>query len=272
MDKFWRMAAAAALLTLAATGAQADVLWRFTTGLDLSTGKYGDTKITDVWDVPFTVKALVDNWTFSATAHYLEISGPANIAFLDPGQGGPSGAGNGGSAGGAPGVVNRSRNGFGDTTLAAAYTFRDIDQSPVYAELTGKLRLPTGNDHEGLGVGATDEIANVEVGGNWKDYGVYVSGGRRFLGDSPLFQRRDGWQASAGGWYDFAPGWEAGSYYYWQSSEFVNFAGARELGAYVSARVASEWRLQLLASKGFSEASPDWYGGLTITWRPTSVF
>ncbi len=272
MKTVLRIAAAAALLSCAAGAAQGDVLWRFTTGLDLSTGKYGEAKITDVWDAPLTIKAIAGNWTFSATAHYLEISGPANIAIIDPGAGGPSGTGSAGSAGGAPGGTNRSRSGFGDTTLAASYTFRDIDKSPIYVELTGKLRLPTGDDHKGLGVGATDEIATAEVGANWKDYGIYATGGRRFLGDSPLFQRRDGWQASAGGWYDFAKGWEVGSYYFWQSAEFDNFEGARELGAYVSTRLGSEWRLQVLASKGFSDASPDWYGGVTITWRPTSLF
>jgi hypothetical protein len=264
-----KLIAAAALLAFASGAQAADgIAWRFTTGLDLSTGRYGGSEITDVWDVPLTVKAIDGNWTFRASTHYLLISGPANISVLDSGGGGIGDTG-GGDTTGLPGTApRRARSGFGDTTLATTYTFRNIDQSHIYVDLGARVQLPTGDDHKGLGTGATDGIGSVEVGGAWDNYGAYLSAARRFNGSSSLFTRKDQWQSSAGGWLDFDGGWETGAYYYWQSSAFNDFPGDRKVGAYVSERLAPAWRVELLGTHGFSDASADWEGELTVTYRP----
>jgi hypothetical protein len=258
--------AAAVLLCSASAFADDGVTWRFTTGFEYSTGRYQEPIATNVVLVPLTAKAYWGDWTFRVSSNLLNIHGPANVTVIDDGTGGAGGVGGVIPTGST--VPPANRNGFGDSTIAADYTFSRMFATPLYADLSARLRLPTGNAGQGLGSGAVDEIVNAEIGGDWDWGGGYVSAGRRFLGDHKAFVRHDGNQFGAGGWVLFGKYYELGTYYEYRDAVTNTLPDAQDIGAYLSYRLASDWKLQLDASHGLSGGAATADVGLYITYRP----
>jgi hypothetical protein len=249
-----------ALVAASGSASAEAVHWRFTTGFDYSTGRYQQPVSTIVLLTPLAARAYYGNWTFRIATNLLDIHGPANVAIIDDRNGDVNS-----SVGAVPGD---NRRGFGDTTVAVNYTRAHLFDSAFYADVGARLRIPTGNYDQGLGSGAVDEIVNLELGANWKTYGAYVSGGRRFLGDSHGFARKDGYQFGFGGWYSVAPHWEVGTYYEYRNSVMVTLPDPKNIGLYVTHYLASEWKLELDVSKGLSSGAATNDVGLYLTYRP----
>jgi hypothetical protein len=262
--KMHALAAGALTLMAAAPGlAHAADSWRVTGGLDYTSGMYGEARSTEVLAVPMSAKFIHDNWTFRASIPFLYVDGPANVAIVDEGG---SGEGGGGDVIGLPGARRDSRAGFGDTTLSATYSFNRLGGTRTYLDVTGKVRLPTGDENEGLGTGATDFIAESELGHSFKWGGAYVAVGRRFLGDTSRFEREDGWQTNAGLWFTHGRD-ELGAYWSWKQASVRRFDDPQEVGAYVARRITPHWRMQISANAGLSDASPDLGTAISFTYR-----
>lgn len=255
----------AAMLVLAAApvAARADTNLRFATGVDYSTGSYGSPQSTDVVVVPVVAKLYTGNWTFRASTSWLSVDGPADIGTIDEDGGGVDPG-----TVGAPGNNRKARSGLGDSYVAAKYSFNKLGGGPAYLDLQGKVRLPTGDEDKGLGVGATDYMVDAEIGADWRTKGVYFDLGRRFLGDTSTLVRQNGWSYSTGAWAKFDRNTELGLWYYTRDPSVAGFGRPREVGAYVSRRVGSGWRVEVSLYEGLSEASPDFGSALTLTWRP----
>jgi hypothetical protein len=253
------VASVLALSAAAPSVAQADS-WRVTGGLDYTSGMYGEARETQVLAVPMSAKYINGALTFRAAVPYLYVDGPANIAVLDDGEIG------GGDVIGLPGAGRQSRSGFGDTTLSATYAFNRLGGTRAYLDVTGKLRLPTGDREAGLGTGATDVIAEAELGHAFRWGGAYVAVGRRFLGDSEVRVREDGWQLNSGAWISQGEN-ELGGYVSWKQASVRTFDDPAELGAYVARRITPHWRMQISAMTGLSDASPDFGTAISFTYR-----
>ena len=253
-------AAGALGVAIAAPGlAQADS-WRVTAGADFTSGMYGEARETQVLAVPMSAKYINGNLSFRAAIPYLYVDGPANVVILDDGEAG------GGDVVGLPGARRQSRSGFGDTTLAATYAFNRIGGTRTYIDVTGKLRLPTGDEDAGLGTGATDVIAEAELGHSFRWGGAYLAVGRRFLGDTDRLQREDGWQLNSGAWVSQGDN-ELGGYVSWKQASVRRFEDPSEVGAYVARRITPHWRMQVSAMAGLSDASPDFGTAISFTYR-----
>jgi len=240
--------------------AQADS-WRVTGGLDYTSGMYGEARETQVLAAPMSAKYINGALTFRAAIPYLYVDGPANVAVLDEGE-----TGGGGDVIGLPGARRQSRSGFGDTTLSATYAFNRIGGTRTYLDVTGKLRLPTGDENAGLGTGATDVIAEAELGHSFRWGGAYVALGRRFLGDSDRFAREDGWQVNTGAWVSQGDN-ELGGYFSWKQASVRRFDDPSEVGAYVARRITPHWRMQISAMAGLTDASPDLGTAISFSYR-----
>lgn len=252
----------AALALLAGTSAgAAEPTFRFSTGVDYSSGDFGENTDTEVTYVPFTGRMTLGHWTFRATVPFLEINGPADVIVGDDGGGGETT--------GAPGTgPRRVVSGLGDTTLATTYSINRLRGTRAYLDLIGRVRLPTGDDDKGLGVGAVDAGLNAELGWDGPKGGGYLNLGRRFLGDSDEFQREDGWTASTGGWVNATRKVQIGGYYSWREASLSNGINPEELGAYVGYRFSRQWRVQFTGYTGLSEGSPDVGAAISLSFRP----
>ncbi len=272
----------AAIVALAAmagvSAAEAKPGLQFSTGVNYSSGSFGDTMDTTVVVVPFSAKVTVGNWAFRGSIPLVTVDGPADVAVvLDDGGGGRGSSGPGGSGGdeleedgtGAVSMVTRMNreSGIGDASVSATYSFNEIAGSSIYSDVTGRVRLPTGDDDKGLGVGATDYATLVEVGAELGKGGVYALGGRRFLGSVSGVRRDDGWQGGAGFWIDATDKASFGAGYDWRESATAIGDDPSEVSAYMTYQINRKWRLGLNASAGLNDSSPDFGAGLSLVWR-----
>jgi hypothetical protein len=241
--------------------AQAETRLSFSTGVDYSSGEYGGEETTEVIAVPFAVRLTVDDWTFRASSSYLDVSGPADIS-----EDGETGEGSG--------VVVRdgAERGFGDTTVSIERAFRQIGGSDVYTEISARVRLPSGDETKGLGVGAVDYALVTEVGVANDIGGAYVSAGYRFLGQrdgGP--ERRDGMQAGIGAWLPVGNRMRVGAFGNWREASTDGNDDPATAGAYISYRIAERLRVTFTGSGGLSDASPDYMAGIRFNWLPGAL-
>jgi hypothetical protein len=290
-------AAVVAVFAQCNTASAADTRVQASSGVQYSDGNYGDTTSTSAVVVPFSVRATFGSWSIRASVPFVSVDGPADVSeIIDDSSGrgsssgsGSSGSGSGGGKGrsgsgssgsgsgggddddddGGSGVVanDRSESGIGDASIALTYSLDALGDSPAYVDFTGRARLPTGDEDKGLGVGATDYVALTELGWDGEPGGVFVSAGRRFLGDVDDFDRVDGWQASAGGWVNVSDSAVIGAYYDWRSASVRDGEDPSSVEAYVSWRLNDAWKIELNGGVGLSDASADYTAGLTLIWR-----
>ncbi len=93
----------------------------------------------------------------------------------------------------------RKVQGIGDTTLSAAWSFRDIGDTRLYVDLTGRVRLPTGDKSRGPGHGTTDYATLSEMGwdgdrGATTELAQSIRG--RYLGKQAGISRMKAWRLS----------------------------------------------------------------------------
>lgn len=281
-----------AVLAQCNTASAADTRVQASSGVQYSDGKYGETTSTSAIVVPFSIRASFGSWSIRASVPYVTVDGPADVSEIiddssgrgsssgsgssGSGSGSGSGRGNSGRGGGGndddddgngAAVNDRSESGIGDASIALTYSFDAIADSPAYLDLTGRVRLPTGDEDKGLGVGATDYVALTELGWDGDAGGVFASAGRRFLGDVDDFERVDGWQASAGGWVNVSDSAVVGAYYDWRNSSVRDGEDPSSVEAYVSWRLNDAWKIELNGGVGLSDASADYTAGVTLIWR-----
>ena len=118
-------------------------------GLHYSTGTYGESTKTQIISIPLNARYEKDAWTFKATVPYLRISGDTDVV---PGAG----------------RIDRRRPrdrhsvaGLGDSTVSATYNLYGTGSRSGLG-LTGKVKLATGDEAEGLGTGSNDVSLQVD--------------------------------------------------------------------------------------------------------------
>ncbi len=277
----YRALVATLCLMVPAFAAQAETTVDLSTGVSYSSGEYGDTISTDVFVVPLSAKVRTGQWTFKASVPFLRIDGPADATVVLDDNGGSRGGGDSGSGGrdhpedddsnggGGTAGTDRNESGIGDTSVSATYAFDAIGGSSMYVDISGRVRLPTGDEDKGLGIGATDYGLSTEIGIDKDGGGGYLSFGRRFLGDVTGLQREDGWQAGIGGWYNATERTSLGIGYDWRESSTATGTDPAEIYAYASVKMSDAWRININASAGLNDASSDYGAGVTLTWRAT---
>jgi hypothetical protein len=251
------------------------------TGIEYSNGDYGELSPTEAIVVPFSAKLTFGKLALRASIPYVIVRGPANIAPVIDDSGGTRSSNSGsGSSGGSSGsgsgggssddndfATDRDARGFGDASLAATWSFNRIAATSLYVDLTSRVRLHTGDTATGLGNGATDYVVQSEVGWDGRKGGVFVSGGRRFLGTTATAARVDGWQASAGYWRNIGKISVFGAQGTWRDASVAGATDPRSIDLFLTRRLSTGWKFEVSGSVGLSNASPDYAAGLNFIWR-----
>lgn len=246
--------AGAGLACIVSSPAQADDYLQASTGFDYSSGDYGETANTDMLAIPFSLKLKTGALTLRGSfLPYVNVKGPEGII---PGDGGvtpgPSGA-----------LVTR-RSGFGDTNLAATYSF-DLG-STTYFDLTGKVKLPTGSQSKSLSTGTTDFTVQGELTQSFGSTFVAVRGGRRFNGSNAQYPLQDAWLAG-GGIYHVSGPVTLGLDYDWREGSLPTSPNKSEATASLTYKTSQSFLIQGYGYKGFSNGSPNVGGGLQLLYR-----
>jgi hypothetical protein len=292
---------------------------QFSTGVEFSSGDYGQGVRTETFTVPFAARLSFGHFSLRASIPYVRVRGPADVTVViedsggsrgssgdsgsgdsgsgdsgsgDSGSGdsgggdsgssgssgsGSSGSGSGGTASGGTTTTevltfaaDRDEQGFGDASFALAYSFVDIGSTPLYLDLTARVRVPTGKQSVGLGSGTTDYAMLSEFGWDGRSGGVYVGGGRRFLGNSSAATtvRADGWQADAGFWRRMGPLSLVGLQVNWRDAAVAGAPAPKSVDFYLLRRLSRGWKMELSAAAGLSSVNAAYVAGLNFIWRP----
>lgn len=241
------------------------------TGIQYSSGDYGNDDETTILEVPFTVRLKAGNWSFRARVPFASIEGPGGVVPGEDDSGGQRrrGRGSGISGGDQPDPVDDptlvvdeiSESGVGDISLSASYSFDLNDKN--YLDITGKVTLPTGDEEKDLGTGETDYLLSAELGRDLGKGGLYGGGGYRVRGGTA---RDDGAFASLGT-YAIGGTTITGVELNWSEPAAATTADAVGVTGYTSFRLSDDIRLSLFAEAGLSSSVADYGGGLAITWR-----
>jgi hypothetical protein len=292
----WILAATAAGASMAPALHAAQV--QVTTGVEYSRGDYGELTATEALVVPFSARMSFGGFSVRASIPFLTVHGPADIAPVvdddggdrgsnsGPGGSGSGSSGNGGSHGGGGGggkgggseggsgsgsddtfADSRDVHGMGDATLSLAWGLRDIGGTRLYADFTGRVRLPTGDEARGLGRGVTDYTALTEIGLDGDRGGLFVMGGRQFLESHATAPRRDVWQASGGGWMNIGTRALVGAQGNWRQAVTAGGTGPASVDVFVNMPLTRAWRVEISGSAGLNKSSADYAAGIGLTWK-----
>jgi hypothetical protein len=108
-----------------------------------STGDYGSTIDTRITTLEATARYEIGRMVYRASVLWLTVKGDTGVI---PGIG---------QARGTP-VRSGSASGLGDIVLSAAYSAYYDPATTLGLDLTGKVKLPTADESEGLGTGELD--------------------------------------------------------------------------------------------------------------------
>ncbi len=226
-----------------------------TSGMHYSSGDYGQSINTDILYIPFTTKIKRGLWTAKITVPYLKITGPGTVV-----GDGDTTATTGTS------TTKTTKEGMGDIILSLSRAFR-LNDKGTFADLTGKVKLPTADEDKRLGTGVTDYIAEARLTQMYGDIYATAKIGRKFAGSSDRYSLKDSWRFSTGAGYKFNTKISAGLDYNFRESSSRNGTNHSELLGYGLYKIDDNWGLQLYASKGFTDGTADKSVGLMVNYK-----
>ncbi|GAB5558414.1 MAG: transporter [Synoicihabitans sp.] len=248
---------AASILPLFATAqptTSSSVVQKLEGGLSYSRGDYGLGTDTEVIVAPFNYVSESGPWSLRATLPWMYLKGPAAVV------GGSSGA-----VGGPSRPNNASSSGLGDSLLALTYK---TNPDPVGANInfTGKIKLPTGDENRGLGTGEFDYQAQIDYFESFDGTTPFLTGGYRVLGDG-IYQLDDGFYASAGVAFLVADGTSVGGSLDWREAIVPGGDDALESTFFAYRQLSKDWSTTVYGQTGFTDASPDFGLGFSLTFE-----
>jgi hypothetical protein len=218
-------------------------------GLDYSSGDYGTGTTSETWYVPIVGKYETGPLTLKLTIPYLRITNPSVGPEGEP----------------LPGGCGSVESGLGDVVGNVAYALLDGSRGGVLLDVIGKVKLPTADEDKCLGTGKTDYSIQLDVARAFGAVTGFGTLGWKKFGDPSGTNLRDPIYTSLGVATKLAPPTTVGAAYDWREKVSSRGDEISEMSLFVSHKLDASWKLQVYAVKGFSDASPDWGGGLVVS-------
>ena len=246
-----------AVLSFQSNLSHAEGTFSLTSGIDYSTGKYGQTDSTEITYIPFVAKYETDNSTLKLTVPWVKITGPGDVV--------------GGNAPVVIGTSNRpvtTQEGLGDIVVSATHTIAQFSESnPLIFDLTGKVKFATASSSKSLGTGKNDyTIALDGYKSVNKNFTLFGGVGYKFMGDPAGINLNNVWFSSAGLSYKLNPSSSAGFMVDTRQASSNTSTSLRELTVFLSHKFNTNYKLQSYITHGYSDASTDWGGGVMLGW------
>jgi hypothetical protein len=203
------------------------------------------------------LQAKFGDFRLTGSIPYERISGPANIVggsdpgsiIVDPSK--PT--------------TRTTREGFGDASLALAYTLPKDVTGAYDIELSGRAKFATASTNKGLGTGENDYGVSLDVSRAAGAWAPFVTVGYRFMGDPPGVDLRDTAFASVGTSLQLSERYVAIFSYDYSQSTNRSLDDGQELFAGVNGPLTQSVSWTLYGVAGLSDGSPDAEGGLALT-------
>jgi hypothetical protein len=219
-------------------------------GIDYSRGDYGFPTKTEVTSFPLDLGYDAGSWTWRASFSYLTIKGPATVV----------------GGGATPRPTANSESGVGDIYLSGTYRAGPV-LGPVNLDATVRVKLPTANENRGLGTGETDVYGELTAHRTFGSTTPFVTVGYREFGDSALYPLEGGAYGSVGAHFRTSPATVVTAALDWGQKLIAGGDDTSDALLAVTHDINPSWRVMGYAMTGFSDASPDFGGGLRLTYR-----
>ena len=221
-------------------------------GLHHTDGNYGTPVSTEVTSLAFNARHDSAQWIFKATVPWIRVSGSAGVV---PGVGRVGG-----------GSVERSASGLGDIVLSATHkTWYDATRQ-VGLDLTGRIKLGTADETEGLGTGEHDVGLQADAFKSFGQVTGFVGLGYTIFGDAPGFPLRNVFNATFGATYRIDERDTVGLAYDERDRVVRGGAELSEVTLFWTRQVTRGWKSQAYFLVGMEDGSPDWGAGLSLAY------
>lgn len=259
---------------LSSSGASAQTL-RVAQAFEYTQGSYGARLDTETFIAATSLRYTDDGWTFGLTIPYVRVKGPgapfapfaiSAFAIRPPSE--LSGA-----------VIpllslpndasfffpqfSLTSEGIGDVTASVARSF-ELKRDRLFLDVTGVLKLPTGDPDALIGTGEPDITGRGDFVYEANGYGLFAGGGYAVTGRSDRFDLQNRWQISAGAYVPIGRRFTAGALYDWRQSIVADSTDISEVTTYVSLQLDQRFSILGYALAGLSDASPDFGFGVRL--------
>jgi hypothetical protein len=222
-------------------------------GLHYSDGNYGTPVSTQITALLFTGRYETPQWIFKASLPWLSISGGAGVI---PGIGRLRGTA----------AADSSASGPGDVVLSATHkTWHDAAQQ-AGLELTGRVKLATADEDEGLGTGEHDVGFQADAFKSFGRLTGFAGLGYTIFGDSPAFPLRNVFNVTLGASQRLDERDSVGFAYDGRDPVARGAAELSEITLFWSRRIDRAWRSHAYFLFGLEDGSPDWGAGLSLAY------
>lgn len=234
-------------------------------GVDHSSGDYGTDIDTKILSVPLSAKYVTGDWSFKASLPWMRVEGDANVV---PGLGAvpnanPRGRGRGnGGGGGSDAPASGTTSGLGDLRLSATYAVPM--QGNWGVDLTGNVKVATADEDKGLGTGANDYGVAIDVFRSLGDTTAFGGLGYTRLGDSDFIDVDSVIGGNLGVSHRAGEG-SIGLMYDYRQPVSEDADDRSEVTGFYSVPTSERSKLQVYATKGLTDGSPDWGAGVSLT-------
>lgn len=176
-------------------------------------------------------------------------------------------------------VTRSTASGLGDVIASAVYGFDPFVPAMPYVDLGARIKFPTANEDDGLGTGSYDYTLNMDL---YKPFGALalLGGiGYTFKGDiDPVGGISSGLKLAnvlasyIGAEYRFTDRWLAGVSGDYREAASPFAENAKEVSGYVTLRMNRQWSVTGTGGTGFTDASPNFFAGLSLVYGFDSPF
>lgn len=232
---------------------------RLGAGLDYTRGTYGTSTESTTVAVPITARYELDRWTYKLTVSYLKVTGAANFI---PGIGPVDNSGK-------PKKRNfagtTTESGMGDSVASATYNAWYDAKLQRGLDLTGRVKLPTGDAAKGLGTGSTDFGFQVDGYQTFNRLTAFADVGYTFFGDSDYVHLNNAANYGVGASQKLSDLDSVGASL--DGRERVSAGGSprRELTLFWNRRADRLTRFQAYVLFGLANGSPDFGAGISAS-------
>ena len=231
----------------------------FSTGIDYSSGRYGQPKSTDIVVDLTNVALTTGDFRFSLSLPYLNIVGPPYVI-----------ASNGGGLvlvkqkGAAKSTV---RDGWGDLNIGTTYTWQPDGADGYDVEFTGNVKLATANAAKGLSTGEDDISLSADISRQFGSWSPFVTFGYLIPGSPKAYSLNSAPQFSVGTSVQITDDVLATASYDFNGAITHTLSDAQQLFAAGSWLVNDSLSFTVYAEYGLTAGAPKQGTGLLISWK-----
>ena len=225
------------------------------TGIDYSSGKYGQNQSTEITAVPFIAKYTDGPITLKASIAHLTVKSPANTVLT-----GDTVLVTGNASG-----SKTTQNGWGDLVMTGSYSV--IEQNGWLVDLSGKVKFATADTNKGLSTGENDYSVLVDVYKTIDSLTLFGGAGRKFVGNPTGASYRDIWLTNAGLSFKIDKTSNTGVTYDYVESINSSKQARQELTAFYVNKFADHYKIQVYGVAGLNSNSADWGAGALLGYE-----